>query len=210
MLGIRRRAATLELLRNGLLFFLAAGVAGLVTVLLLSRAPGAEVPLPRAPNSARARKSDSRPPRRPSEEPHLGRTQKTLPLEVPEQLSVVQQAALDSPSRAAHLQSEVMLSLNGPYGEAVKCYEGPYVSVLEFSFRFRSLGLTANILDSRFVKVMRGAPVEPQVIDCVNRALSQPFAIHADRDRPFPEDLDGDLPVEIVLGGANKAQTADR
>jgi hypothetical protein len=125
---------------------------------------------------------------------------KSTGLKVPADLSAFQAAALSAPNAVGQLVTELTRSLRPYYEQAVKCYRRGDRSSLEFQFVVRSKGLVANVLGSRFVQVNSGAPVPTESIACIERALNQPFTMFADSGRLFPNDLEGELPLEIVVG----------
>ena len=124
------------------------------------------------------------------------------PLQIGSALSPFQQASLEAPDTTARLNSELILSLRTTYAEALRCYSGPDPSVLEYHYKVRARGLTASVLGASFVRIKRGAPIEPPVIECVSRALNRPAELRTDSTQPFPEALEVDIPVDISLGPA--------
>jgi hypothetical protein len=190
---------------NGLLFLVSAAIAFLVVGHGDWRVPQSTSPsIAAAPEKSGTRLSSPSPPL-----PTDGLSRPvahTPPLQLPQTLSTFQQTALQAPAKTGRLNSELINSLNGPYREALRCHSGPDRSVLEFQFRVVSRGLTATVMGSRFVGIKTGAPVPPQVIACVERALGQSAEIRSDPDDPFPEDFDAEIPVQIDLHGEPAAQ----
>jgi hypothetical protein len=200
-------------LLNGLLF-LASALVGFWITLGLRQVPVRTAPMPMPTPLAMGRGRENLRPDLTSSNQRTPPSLVALPssaerptIEVPQTLSVFQEASLEHPDRARRLSGELIMSLHEPYKEALRCYSGPDRAELEYRFRIRSRGLTASVLGSSFVRVKRGVPLDPQTIDCINRALNKPFEIFTRSEAPFLEDLEVDVPVGINLEVTPSNQT---
>jgi hypothetical protein len=127
-------------------------------------------------------------------------TQTPASLDVPDELSPFQKAALATPAAVAHLTNELASSLGRMYEQVALCHRSADRSNLVFHFLVRSKGPVAEVVSARFNRIKSGTPLPQEVIDCVEQSLNKPFTLLADRGRPFPKDVEGEWPWEFVLG----------